>query len=379
MRAAISNRTRSLSEPSIVFVTRKWPPATGGMETYSVRLAEALAAEEPVEVIALPGRADGMPPGFAQLMAFPLTVLKRAFARRSAPRVLHLGDMALWPLAALSLAWRGTTVALSAHGTDVAYHRRGGIRGTLYGAYLKIGARLLRKAQVIANSQATARVAAETGWHGAAVVPLATDFAAGNPTGLHDGTVLFAGRLVERKGCGWFVREVLPLLPDGLRLRVAGPGWEARESVVLDHPRVEFLGSLSPERLAQAYASALCVVVPNIVIPNGEFEGFGLVAVEAAAAGGVVLAADHGGLRDAVIDGTTGFLLPCGDAQAWAHAVIRTAGWRQAERRDFVGRSLTYCREHFRWQRVARETLQAYSLGWETAAGTGSTTAECAR
>ena len=89
----------SRQRPGILFVTRKWAPATGGMETYCLRLTETLAEHEPVEVIALKGRANGMPPGVLALLAFPFTVIARCLARREAPRVLHLGDMAVWPLA----------------------------------------------------------------------------------------------------------------------------------------------------------------------------------------------------------------------------------------------------------------------------------------
>jgi glycosyltransferase involved in cell wall biosynthesis len=353
-----------LTEPAILFVTRKWAPATGGMETYSLRLTEALAAIEPVEVVALPGRANGMPPGGLALLTFPLTVLGRALRRRSAPRVLHLGDMALWPVAALALLWRGTQVVLSAHGTDVAYPRRRGLRGTLYGAYLALGARLLPRARVIANSRATAEVAAETGWREAAIVPLGTDPAPAEPAdGLHDGFVLFVGRLVERKGCGWFIREVLPLLPAGTRLVVAGTAWDADERAALQAPGVEFLGPVHGAALTELYRRAKCVVVPNIVVSSGEYEGFGLVAPEAAAAGGLVLAARCGGLTDAVIDGTSGLLVEAGIPAAWRDAIAAVSNWDRAARRRFLCRAQAAAIEHFSWDRVARETFQAYAPG----------------
>jgi glycosyltransferase involved in cell wall biosynthesis len=349
-------------EPSILFVTRKWAPATGGMETYSLRLTEALAKFEPVEVIALPGRANGMPPGPLALLAFPLAVFARAARRASAPRVLHLGDMALWPFAALALLWRRTRVVLSAHGTDVAYHRRGGLRGTLYRLYLALGARLLRRARVIANSRATAHVAGETGWRDAAVVPLATEAAPADPIdGSHDGTILFVGRLVERKGCGWFIREVLPLLPAGTRFLVVGTEWDDGEREALSAPGVEFVGPLTGQALTERYRRSKCVVVPNIEPASGEFEGFGLVAPEAAAAGGVVLAARCGGLTDAVIDGETGFLVATGDARAWAKAIERVSAWTPEQRRTFVGRARARCEEHFNWERVAGQTIASYS------------------
>lgn len=342
--------------PRTLFVTRKWAPAVGGMETWSHRLSEELARLGPLEVVALPGRADGRPPSGARLLAFPSTVLRRFRAAR--PQVLHLGDMALWPLGLL--AGRRTRVVLSAHGTDVAYHRRRGLKGALYGLYLRLGARLMRRARVIANSRATAAAAAETGWTDAVVVPLATDLRGPGTIPPHDGAILFAGRLVERKGCGWFVREVLPRLPAGTRLKVAGTAWHAEEAAVLAHPQVEHLGALAPHELAQAYARSLCVIVPNIEPASGEFEGFGLVACEAAACGGIVLAARTGGLVEAVRDGETGILLASGDAAAWAAAVREVMQWPDARRAAFADRAGQAARKHYAWPRVARETAAHY-------------------
>lgn len=362
MSDTIMSGTIMSGRERVLFITRKWAPAIGGMETYSLRLAERLRLLTRLELIALPGRADGQPPSALRLALFPFTVLRGWLALAKRPDVMHLGDMALWPLALLArLPGSQVRVVLSAHGTDVAYHRRGGFKGRLYGAYLRLGARLLRQATVIANSHATARVAAETGWRDSKIVPLATDIAGTPGDGSHDGTVLFVGRLVERKGCGWFVREVLPLLPQGIRLRVAGTGWHASEQAALADPRVEFLGALHGQALVDAYAGALCVVVPNIDLPNGEYEGFGLVAPEGAAAGGVVVASASGGLTDAVIDGTTGFLVKSGNAQAWAERIADIAGWPQEQRRSFVTASMAAAQARYSWDRVAADCLRIYA------------------
>jgi glycosyltransferase involved in cell wall biosynthesis len=170
-------------------------------------------------------------------------------------------------------------------------------------------------------------------------------------------SLLFAGRLTARKGCSWFVKNVLPHLDDDVTLHIAGTGWDPTEECVLTHPQVRYLGLLDKQTLAQAYAEALCVIVPNIELANGEFEGFGLVAVEAAAAGGIVLAADHGGLRDAVIDGESGYLIESGNAEAWIEAVGRICSMPSAENSAFRTKAQNTAREYYNWSRVADEIL----------------------
>jgi glycosyltransferase involved in cell wall biosynthesis len=347
--------------PDILFVTRKWAPAIGGMETWSHRLSEALAELAPVEIVALPGKANGHPPGTLALLAFPFTVLRRYLSRGRAPQVLQLGDMALWPLGLFALLRRGDTqVVLAAHGTDVSYSRRGGLKGRAYGAYLRLGAQLLRRAKVVANSAATEAAARAHGWASTTVVPLATEMTGEVPDGPPQPYVLFAGRLVERKGCGWFIRHVLPLLPEGLELHVAGTGIDPGEVAALGHPRVRYLGALDQAALARAYRAATCVVVPNIEPANGEFEGFGLVATEAAAAGGVVLAADCGGLPSAIVDGVTGILVPSGQPQAWCNEINAVHQWDRDRRRAFIAGALARTAADFRWPRVAERMMAVY-------------------
>lgn len=351
----------SASDRAVLFITRKWPPAVGGMETYSHRLSGELAKHVPVQTVALPGAPSGLPPGPVALIGFALRATGAYLSRQEPPAILHIGDLASWPLALLR--WLRTprpAVVLSAHGTDVSYPRRKGWKGRLYGAYLKLGARLNADAAVIANSAATASAAMETGWRGATIVPLATDLTASDSLPTPEPHLLFAGRLIEQKGCSWFVRSVLPQLPDRIRLKVAGPVWDKAEAIVLEHPRVDYLGLLDKDELVEAYRRALCVVVPNIELPSGEFEGFGLVAVEAAAVGGLVVAAATGGLIDAVEDGVTGFSVPSGDADAWRAKILDVWSWDPKARRQFLRRAMARCGEAYCWRRVAGDVLKVY-------------------
>lgn len=358
-----ARRVESATEAQrVLFITRKWGPAVGGMETYCERLTEELAKTRDVDVIALKGRANGLPPSALSLLLFPFTVLRALFRQSGGPSIIHMGDMAIWPLAVMALAFfPRAQVILSAHGTDVSYGARGGIKGGLYEFYQKLGARLLSKAQVIANSHATKLRLSQIGWTCGAVIPLATDLKAAPTPSFNAKEILFAGRLITQKGLGWFVGSVLPLLPSDVRLTVIGTLWDKGEEAALSHPQVDFLGRKSQSELTQHFARAACVIVPNIERDNGEFEGFGLIACEAASAGGLVLAADTGGLSDAVKDGETGFLIEAGNAQEWAAKIRQVLEQDPAERAQFLSRSQELSQSHYSWDRVAAQTAEVYA------------------
>ena len=360
----LSSGTTPLTQPEprtrVLFLSRKWPPAVGGMETYSIRLCESLSSSVLLTKVVLSGRPDGTPPSTLSLLGFGFRAFLAVVRHRRAADVVHIGDMASWPIAlGASLAKSRPSVVLSAHGTDVSFPRRRTLAGKLYGAYLRLGSRLLNDVLVIANSAATETAAREFGFDHTEIVPLGTDFTR-QCVAPDLNRLLFSGRIIPLKGLDWFVRNVLEKLPEEITLDVAGTVWDTDEAKVLNHPRVRYLGRLDQASLAVEFARSLALVVPNVPVANGQFEGFGLVAIEAAAAGGVVLASDHGGLREAVQDGVTGFSLPAGDARAWIDRIMELRGWSKTERDSFVETASRQARETYSWERVARDTLHAY-------------------
>ena len=359
-RTSHERRPSPVKDSAILFLTRKWPPAIGGMEVYCRELTRALRLRAEVEVRALPGRADGRPPSVAALVWFGLAEAFRLSFRRGGFAVVHGGDLAVWPLVlAARLRNRGARAVLSAHGTDIAMAFRAGAAARLYRAYLRSAARLLPDATVIANSRATAELCRRAGFASVAVVPLAVAASAAGPAAPQP-YVFFCGRLIRRKGCAWFVREVLPRLDPALRLVVAGTVWDEAERTALAAPRVDYVGPVSPAERDRLAAAATAVVVPNIDTGAEGFEGFGLAATEAAAAGGVALAARLHGLADAVIDGETGFLLPPGDAEAWAARIADIAAWPAERRRAFTDASRKSVATAYSWERVAEATAEVY-------------------
>jgi glycosyltransferase involved in cell wall biosynthesis len=113
--------------------------------------------------------------------------------------------------------------------------------------------------------------------------------------------------------------------------------------------KVAFLGKIAPEQLAPLYAAADLMVWPAIN------EAFGMALLEAQACGLPVLAGASGGVPGIVADGKTGFLVPPGDAAAFAAALRRAlthdlkelghAARRKVERRhDIAAASAAFAR-----------------------------------
>jgi len=342
----------------LLFITRKWPPAVGGMETYSVRLAEYLDAHTQMELIALPGREDGSPPSSLSILGFGAKVAWRAVTSRRQTDAVLGGDLSLWPLVWLAgLRHRRAGMHFAVHGSDIAYADRPGWKPWAYRQYLGLASVLLRSASFIANSQATARKLERRGFRDPQIVPLAAEapesFFAAKPARY----VLFVGRLLKQKGCGWFVQDVLPQLPADISVKIAGTIVDQDEAGFLKHPQVEFLGPVYGEELAELRANALAVIVPNIDTGPCGFEGFGLTAPEASMAGAVVVAARLHGLTDAVMDGETGFLLTPGDVRAWVSKIEKIAAWTGEERDRFTSKARARARAYYTWDRVGSQTL----------------------
>jgi glycosyltransferase involved in cell wall biosynthesis len=160
--------------------------------------------------------------------------------------------------------------------------------------------------------------------------------------------ILFAGRLAAEKGILELVEAT-----QGRRLVVAGDG-PLRDRVP------QALGWLPPQELAMLYARAAVVACPS------HREGFGLACAEAMSHGRAVVASDVGGLRDLVIDGETGLLVPPRDIPALRSALERLLADRELRRR--LGAN---ARERVRglcsWQRVTDETIAAYERALERA------------
>jgi glycosyltransferase involved in cell wall biosynthesis len=179
-------------------------------------------------------------------------------------------------------------------------------------------------------------------------------------------SVLFAGRLAERKGVRYLIDAVADL-PAALRphLTIIGDGPERGALEAQTHARsaddrVTFRGWVTPEELAAAYAAASVFVLPAVVDARGDTEGLGMVLLEAMTYRVPVISTPLGGVTDIVQNDLTGLLVPPNDASALAAAIARIAtDPATAERLGTAGRD--YALSHFSWDAVLSQWRALYA------------------
>lgn len=334
---------------SKLFITRNLPPLVGGMERLALEAITALATETPVSVIGPRGCTPWVP---GQVVEVSHTSAAgfisaswwagRRLAAAQAPCWVVGGSGLAAPAVVAAASRAGARSACFVHGLDLV------VNSAPYRALCLPALR--RMDLVIANSHNTARLAAAVGvdvgrvqvLHPgvAAGVPEAGDaFMTGYPVATGRPLLMFVGRLLPRKGVAAFVRNVMPKVvaqhPDVLMVVAGGAAGDALtgaggESARLNDAiadarlsgHVLCTGQLDDEMLHSLYAAATLMVFPVRDVP-GDVEGFGMVALEAAAHGLPTLAFAAGGVPDAVADGISGHLVQPGDYAAMVRRIHR--------------------------------------------------------
>ena len=172
--------------------------------------------------------------------------------------------------------------------------------------------------------------------------------------------LLYVGRLEYEKG----IHDLIAALPrirrthPGTTLTIAGDGtqldWlaeQARRHRVAK--ATTFVGHFAHSQLLGALHDADAVVLPS------HYEPFGIVALEAAAAGAPLVTSNVGGLGEAVINGITGISFAPRDIAGLATAVRQVLDDPEAARRRAVA-ARERLTSDFDWATVARETAQVY-------------------
>lgn len=277
---------------------------------------------------------------------------------------VHLGDGLLAPLGLVIKLLTGRKVTVTVHGLDVTYKNR------FY--QLLVPRCLSRLDAIICISEATKQACLERDIpeRKLSIIPWGVELESFRSAATrHDleticgmdltekRVLLTVGRLVKRKGVAWFVDNVLPSLGPEYVYLVAGEGPErmAIEAAARRHdllPRIKLLGAIPEREKVILYNTADVFVMPNIPVA-GDIEGFGIVALEAAAAGLPVVASDLEGIKGAIIDGKTGYKVSAGISSEYITCINRVARARQKNIAEYV-------EQYFSWRTVTRKYLASF-------------------
>ena len=348
----------------ILFVSRAYPPVTGGIENQNYALSVWLKRTASVTTVANHHGKKALP------LFLPYATVRALLTMRHYD-VLLLGDGVLGILGFLvKLCYPHKTVASVVHGLDLTY------RNAFYQAFW-VKCFLPSLDGIIAVSQETRDVAIARGIPEAkiTVIPNGVDIEAfhGDYTRHHleelldvpladKHVLLTTGRLVKRKGAAWFIREVLPKLPTDTLYVLAGAGPEEenirmaiREANMGE--RVKMLGRISDRDRDLLLNTADIFVQPNIHVP-GDMEGFGIAVIEATACKRPVVASDLEGLKDAIRHNESGLLVPPEDSQAFVSALTKLLS--EEDTRLALGeRAQAYTETHYHWNVISRLYLEA--------------------
>jgi len=175
-----------------------------------------------------------------------------------------------------------------------------------------------------------------------------------------DRVVFYVGRLVPEKGISTLIRAFVKVAAEipQVKLVIGGKGVqgpmlrELADELGLND-RIIFTGYISDELRDSLYHRAEVAVFPSL------YEPFGIVTLEAMAAGTPVVVSDVGGPAEIVVDGETGLKVPPSNEEELARALIRLLTDKRLANRLRL-QALQVIKDKYNWDRITAMTSQLY-------------------
>lgn len=174
-------------------------------------------------------------------------------------------------------------------------------------------------------------------------------------------TILFVGRLVEKKGVETLLEAfaIVRRARPQASLAIIGDGPFRSRLHAMAAEGVRFLGALGQDVVADWMRRSTLLAAPSVTARDGDAEGLPNVVVEAAASALPVVGSDHSGIPEAIVEGETGFIVPERDAGALAarlEAILGSADLRG--RMALAARAMA--QERFDFARQMRRLEEIY-------------------
>ena len=360
----------------ILYITRKYPPSIGGMETHSYEFCRALKKRAVMHIIAW-GHSQAFLPIFVlfALIKGLIVLLSKQID------IIQVGGMVLSPVGWVLKVLSGKKVYAMSHGRDTYYNNK------IYQAIIPAFAKKLDGIFCVSNHLRNTLIS-----RGLDPNKL---FVLNNGINLDDYSVcnhktdnikfvqekygvdllekkvlLSVTRFVKRKGIGHFVENILPRIISenaDVVLMLAGDETDKEtrkeksyiKNVVKEldlSEKVFFLGNISQKDvLNKVYSASDIFIMPNIVV-KGDNEGFGIAPLEASMNELPVVAFDVGGIRDAVEIGKNGFLIREEDNKAFADKIVELLS-NDTSLSDISREAKDFVSKKYSWENVAEKYL----------------------
>ena len=174
--------------------------------------------------------------------------------------------------------------------------------------------------------------------------------------------VMLPGRLTRWKGQVVFIKAIGKLARRDIRCLLVG-GDQGRtnyrqelENLVNKHGLGEIVRIVDHcDDMPAAY-----MLTDVVVSASTDPEAFGRILVEAQALGRPIVASGHGGARETVIEGETGWLYPPGDAEALAAMLAKVLDLTEETRTRLAQKAIANVRANFSKQDMCRKTIEVY-------------------
>ncbi len=370
----------------VLFISHKYPPATGGMEKFSYELIHGIKIHAKVHTIIYEGNESKIA-WFYKLK----NRVNHTIKSNPGITIVHLNDGLMTYFALWIKKKHNVKVVATLHGLDIVF--------PLPYFQKKIIPRFNCIDGFACVSEATKLAAIHRGIMPSKIIVIDNgvdhgisqvqdDFALQDSLKAKFGLtveqqiVLSIGRSVKRKGFSWFVTQVLPLLNKNVVFILCGPNssydgqkwkrfipekWVNYLELMLGLPSDEstlqkysiksesrFIktGFLPYNEIIQLLKMATVFVMPNIKI-EGDMEGFGLVALEASMSNTIVCAANIDGITNAIIHHKNGILIESENVKKWADSIQELLN--RTDLGSLSENYKLYTINNYSWQKMCKE------------------------
>ena len=174
--------------------------------------------------------------------------------------------------------------------------------------------------------------------------------------------ILYIGRISKRKGIDYLIKAFSLLkdeIPNAILLIVGGDyGYKNTiEKIVKNEnllKRIMFLGYIPKKDLPKIYSIA------NVIVYPSKFEIFGHVILEANACEKLVIAVNHWGPKELIINGKTGFLTKYGDVQGLKEKIVYILQNESLQKQ--MGKfARKYVKQNYSWEKCAQKHFELYN------------------